>query len=1053
MSRAGRAGLYLAFLASGLTALLYQILWSRYLTLFVGGTSVAQTIVLATFMAGLAFGNAFFGRRADRPGVDRLRLYALLEAGIGLACLLFPAAFDALSRAYLSVASRSAPGAAVNHVLKVALAAGAMFVPCAFMGGTLPVLAKYVVDSLRGLSVKISWLYFVNTAGAVLGCLVGGFYVVERWGLETGMVGAALVNLAIGGAFYVVSRTRPARAVVSETGEGDPLAGEPAYTPRQTQVAFWCIAVAGAVSMLYELCWTRVLTLSMGSSVHSFSTMLVSFISGIAIGSALAARLMRRPRNVLALFALCEAGVALSILLALPAYERLPYAFHRLGSWLAHSSDTYPLYLLGQVLTAALVMAVPTTLIGAALPLASRVCVDRLDVLGRRVGEVFSANTVGTVVGASLTGFLLLPGLGVERTLVLGCAVSALLGVLLLWVWRPQWRPLSARGLRDAVSAGARADGPGLWAAAAAVLALALTAVLVRPGWDPRLMQAGLFRWGSTVEFRSWDSFRRMAAGDRFLYVKDGMDGTVAVQEQDALNRNIRVNGKVDASVADMATQLMVGHLPMLLHPDPRRAMVVGLGCGATAAAVLRHPGVTADVAEISPEMVQAAAYFEPWNDAVLGNPRMALHVLDAREFLLLTRDRYDVIVSEPTNVWVPGVANLFTRDFYRVVRARLRPGGLFAQWLHVYSAEPAMVASVVASLRAEFPYVSAWLVKETDLILIAGDQRPPFDAARFEQRLAQVHQAEGLPSPPRSALAAFLHPVLFLSHQIGTDQGLQVAWPAGSAPVYRDLRPRLEFEAARSQFVAQRYRVRTRIDERLTRVGAEPLFVEEYLARRPLDANARLVLGDLFTGLGGSYEELGAALTATAVLDGADSPELLARLPESLLAKVVLARVRGRQIDADAQPGAAVCEGYLQAERGLLRAASSVFGRPPAEPLETRVEKCIAATPQAAEGLRTGLARALADAGAAEPALRRIRQIERDGLLDRMQPREAAELLVSGSMLLLQSSQREQAFPWAARALDLDPLNAAAARIVWALKGARAAEPRLTAGSIAPPG
>lgn len=939
--RAGRAALYVAFLASGVTALIYQVIWSRYLTLFVGGTSVAHTIVLATFMAGLAFGNAFFGRRADGAGVNRLRFYALLEVGIGLCCLLFPMLFERLAQAYLSLARLSGPGARVNDVLKVALSAASMFVPCALMGGTLPVLARYVVNSMSNLGVKISWLYFVNTAGAVLGCLLGGFYVVEALGLEAGMVVASLVNIAIGGIFYAASRrsSQPAPDDEEPGNEGRAAAVEPSYTVWQAQVAFWCIAVAGGVSMLYELCWTRVLILSMGSSVHSFSTMLISFISGIAIGSAVVARLLRRPRNALALFAACEVGVAFSILIPLPWYERLPYAFHRLGSFLAHNPDTYPLYLAGQVLTAALVMLVPTTLIGAALPLASRVCIERVEVVGRRVGGVFSANTVGTVIGAALTGFVLLPRLGLERTLRLGCAVSAALGLVLLWAWRPDSWPRRSTALASPTPV-----PRGIWVPVGAALLLVLGLGLLRPGWDPRLMQAGLFRWGSTVRFPSWSAFRQVAVKDRFLYSRDGMDATIAVQELDPLSRNLRVNGKVDASVGDMATQLMVGHIPMFMHPHPQRAMVVGLGCGATAAAVLRHPGVTADVAEISPEMVEAAGYFEPWNDSVLKNPRMSLHVLDAREFLLLTDRRYDVIVSEPTNVWVPGVANLFTRDFYHVVHSRLQPGGLFAQWMQVYAAEPAMVASVVSSLRAEFPYVSTWLVKETDLIVLAGDERPVFDPARFAARMDEVRPVDGLPSPPRSALAMFLHPVLFLAHQIGTSQGMEIAWPSRVAPVYRDLHPRLEFLAARSQFVGENFKVRDQLDERLLRWGAEPLFLEEYLRRYPIDDRGRVALSEFFGLLGGFSSELGAAVTAEAILDGAVGPERWNRLPESILAKMTLATRLGDEIDRRPVLEGALCESYLEAERGLLRAAASVFGRPPAAGLEARAERCIAA-------------------------------------------------------------------------------------------------------------
>jgi spermidine synthase len=1030
MSRAGRAALHLAFLASGLTALLYQVLWSRYLTLFVGGTSVAHTIVLATFMSGLAFGNWFFGRRADGPAVNRLRLYALLEVGIGLCCLSFPLLFERLCELYLSLARVNGPGAWVNDVLKVALSAASMFVPCALMGGTLPVLARYVVDSMSNLGVKLSWLYFVNTAGAVLGCLLGGFYVVEVFGLETGMVGAALVNLVIGAAFYVAGR-RPQAEAAPEADAGPARSEEPAYTATQAEVAFWCIAVAGGVSMLYELCWTRVLTLSMGSSVHSFSTMLVSFISGIAIGSAVVARLQRRPRNALLLFALCEVGVALSILVPLPWYERLPYAFHRLGTLLAHAPDTYPLYLAGQVLTAALVMFVPTTLIGAALPLASRVCVERVEVVGRRVGGVFSANTVGTVVGAVFTGFVLLPRLGLEQTLRLGCAVSAALGVVLLWAWRParaRWLP-----------------------AAAGLGALVLVGVL-GPGWDPRLMQAGLFRWGSTAHFPSWSVFRGLALRDPFIYSRDGMDGTISVQKVSETSLNLRVNGKVDASVDDMATQLMVGHIPMFMHPRPQRAMVVGLGCGATAAAVLRHPGVTADVAEISPEMVEAARYFGPWNDGVLQNPRLSLHVIDAREFLLLTGQRYDVIVSEPTNVWVPGVANLFTRDFYRVVHSRLQPGGLFAQWMQVYSAEPAMVASVVASVRAEFPYVSAWLVKETDLILLAGDARPPFDPDQFAARLEAMKPVDGLPSPPRSTLGMFLHPSLFLAHQVGSSQGLEVSWPSRRAPLYRDLRPRLEFQAARSQFVGENFKVREQLDERLTRWGAELLFVEDYLRRRPLDGRGRMALAEVLGALPAFPAELTAAVRAGAMLDGGVDPQRLAALPDALLARMTLAGRLGEEIDRRPQPDASLCAAYLEAEGSLLRAAGSVFGRPAAAGLKARAERCLGAAPPGQAGtLRASVAFALAQAGD-EGALPAIGILLREGALQRLPPRSAADLLMAGAVVLLQQGRREEAATLAEHALGFAPHDPGALRVVWAIKPERAAAIEARAATTAPP-
>ncbi|HEY7515826.1 MAG TPA: fused MFS/spermidine synthase, partial [Vicinamibacteria bacterium] len=201
-----RGLLYLAFFLSGISALIYEVIWSKFLSLFLGSTSFAHTVVLATFMGGLAFGNAFFGRLADRTKMDKVLLYALLEVGIGLFCLLFPFFFRGLSDVYLALGARTGPTSALNPVLKISLSVVSIFVPCALMGGTLPVLAKFAIDSLSGLGFRLSWLYFINTAGAVVGCLLGGFYVVERLGLEFGVVGTSLLNSAIGGVFYFIYR-------------------------------------------------------------------------------------------------------------------------------------------------------------------------------------------------------------------------------------------------------------------------------------------------------------------------------------------------------------------------------------------------------------------------------------------------------------------------------------------------------------------------------------------------------------------------------------------------------------------------------------------------------------------------------------------------------------------------------------------------------------------------------------------------------------------------------------------------------------------------------
>jgi predicted membrane-bound spermidine synthase len=1032
--------LYVAFFVSGASALVYQVVWSKYLTLFVGGTSFAHTIVLATFMGGLAFGNWAFGRLSDRAGTDKLLLYALLETGVGLLCLTFPSFFGLLSEIYLAVGSRTGVLSPLNPFLKTGLAVASMFLPCALMGGTLPVLVKFAVESLAGLGVRLSWLYFINTAGAVVGCGLGGFYVIEHLGLEFGMVGTSLLNLGIGGVCYVLYKRARGSSATAPPTPSHPEAGTEAYSGAQARTAFWCIAVAGALSMLYELAWVRILVLSIGGTVHSFSTMLIGFIAGIALGAALAGWLLREGRNALALFGLCELGIAGAVLIPLSHYEALPFAFYRLSSAVARTPDTYPVYLLLAVVWAGMVMLVPTTLMGAALPLATRVCIDQFGTLGRKVGSVFSANTLGNVAGAAVTGFLLLPRLGLERTLIVGSILSGLLAVIILWAWRPQGRGSAWRALVDAVRPGSARVGPSLWPLALAGVGLmAAFRLWSYPSWDARLMQFGLYRWERKYDFPSWEAFVASRAGARVLYARDGAHASVTVESVSVPagppDLVLRINGKPDAtSVTDLPSQLLVGHIGMFLHPRPQRVMVVGLGSGATVGAVLRHPGASVDVAEISPEVVEAAGWFERINDGVLRNPRFRLFPLDAREFLLLQRNRYDVIVSEPTNVWIPGVASLFTRDFYTVVRSRLEPGGLFAQWLQLYSGDPRIVAAVVRSLGEVFPFVSAWIVNDADLILLAGRERPPFEPREFGERVRRVRPGSGFSSP--NAMVGLLDdPLVILAGQLATDQALRLRWPAGSAPALRDLFPSMEFAAARAQFQGVTYAVENDLDERLHRTAHERLFLEEYLSRFPLDEPEQARIITSFSQLSLGYARLARSLAANAILEGREDPGQVLPLADEVVAKAYLARTLAAELDRAPSAGRGkLCTDYLRVATDALRGSASVLAVPPTRELEARIDACAVELPKRAEELRLDLFQGLAAAGATGPALLRLKALDTDGVLERLEGRERARILLLGAKLEVQAGRLEPARRLAERATRSDRANLEASRFLSAL-------------------
>ncbi len=320
-----RAIIYLCFLLSGVTGLVYEVLWGKYLQLFIGATSYAHTIVLATFMAGLAIGNSLFGRLSDRTR-RVLLLYAVLELGIGLACALFPAFFGGLTQVYLSLAS-SDPAATWNLVLKIMLAVSSFLVPTVLMGGTLPVLARFTVRHVSEVGNKVGFLYFINSAGAMMGCLLAGFVLIPEYGLELSVILTAMVNIAIGLLFLLLRRfEEPLPQAVADESPGAVQAGTRSYTETQVRGVYLVVGFTGVLTMIYEVVWIRLLGLVLGSSTYSFSLMLFTFIGGIAIGGAVVARIMRKDRDALHLFALCELGLFASLLLVMPLYDRLPYS-------------------------------------------------------------------------------------------------------------------------------------------------------------------------------------------------------------------------------------------------------------------------------------------------------------------------------------------------------------------------------------------------------------------------------------------------------------------------------------------------------------------------------------------------------------------------------------------------------------------------------------------------------------------------------------------------------------------------------------------------------
>jgi spermidine synthase len=713
-----QATIYICFFLSGASGLLYEIIWIRMLGLVFGHTVYAVTTVLTAFMAGLALGAYLFGRLIDRGGRP-LWVYGLLEAAIGLYALLVPFLLDQVRLVYLALYRGLHLSFFTFSLAQFVLVFLVLLVPTTLMGATLPVLSKFFVQRVEGVGRKVGDLYALNTFGAVVGTAAAGFFLLPAIGVWWSIVLGAGLNLVIAAAALGIDRglakpVSPHLELPRERVEVRPE-DEAAPLTRPLLVLFLCgIGLSGAASMVYEIAWTRALVLVIGSSTYAFSAMLTTFLVGLALGSFLFARIWGRSAIDASLFGFLEMGIGLVALAVVPAFDRMPDLVLAIFKQISPSAGGA---VLTQFVLSFLIMIVPTILIGAAFPCVVRLATTQLRRLGREVGTVYSANTVGTVVGVFAAGFIVVPTLGVQSSIVIAAALNAVLGATVLVICdKHRWRQ---------------------WAAVS-LLAVFAVGCMVFPKWNREVMISGapLYAPNYVNKPDPGGSFRADASGIRLLFYEEGITSTVSV-EQTAWSTALRVNGKIDASDGiDMATQLMSGHLPMLLHSQPERALIIGLGSGVTAGAMVQHPVLQAlDVVELEPAVIRASAFFTHVNRDVLQDPRVREVVADGRNFILASEAKYDVIVSEPSNPWIAGVANLFSREYYELVRTRLAQDGIMVQWVQGYSLFPREMKMIVNTFRTVFPHTTVWWTMLGDYLLVGTNQRLVIDFDKVRAR------------------------------------------------------------------------------------------------------------------------------------------------------------------------------------------------------------------------------------------------------------------------------------------------------------------------------
>ncbi len=771
------------FFVSGMAALIYQVVWARQLELIFGSTLFAVSAILSAFMAGLALGSFYLGKLADRKGKP-LTVYICLELGIGIYAILTPYLFKILPLLERNIPQIYSSGGLSFSLVNVVFSFVVLIIPTFLMGGTLPTATRFIVGNYNELGKKIGRLYFINTLGAAFGAFLAGFILIAAMGLVLSTLLAALFNGLIALTAYVMLRRikgqhMPELAPFNPPVEDPPSSPADVETPSPSRAHHLILlggyGLAGFAALGLEVLWTRTLILFIGSTVYAFSLMLMAILSGIALGSLLMAPRTDAPRHKLLLyFAAIEVLLGASVIAITPLLGQYPLLF--LEIFTVYQKSFWLMQIL-EFLVVFVTLLIPTTLMGAAFPIISKLYASDFKRLGQRIGDIYSINTFGCVLGPLTMSFVLIPLIGIQRSIAVAATMYLAVGFAALCL-SPRIRR------RGKVVAGGVLTG---------VMIIGLTL----PPWTRELISSGVYYHAQSYE-ESGDlaSAREAMLQRKIVYYKEGQLATVAVFDHPSGSKVLTINGKVDASsIADMGTQLFVAHMPMLLHPDPRKALMIGLGSGSTLGAMTLHPEVERiDAVEIEPAVVEAADHMKDLNHDAVHNPKVKMIVGDGRNFILNSRDKYDVIVAEPSNMWVSSSSNLFSREVFEMYKERLAENGIVGQWMYLYRIDQADLKTMIATFRTVFPHTTIWGNPfYPDILLIGSQQSLSVDFNNFSTRVQQGEVKQDL-----SRIHAD-DPLTLLSY-FQMDEEM-VARYAADGLVNTDDHPRLEFSAPRNMY------------------------------------------------------------------------------------------------------------------------------------------------------------------------------------------------------------------------------------------------------------
>jgi spermidine synthase len=794
------------FFLSGAAGLIYEVLWVRMIDKIIGSAPFAVATVLSIFMGGLALGSWVVGRYINHFSSKNalLAFYGKLEIAIGVYALALPFLIETATPFY-SLAYHFLFEYFWFYQFFAFMGAFILLIlPAGLMGGTMPVLCQFYISRIDHLGTRTGRLYGLNTIGAAFGAMLCGFVLINSFGAQKTLYIAAGINFFVGILCILVSRRKETfftrNPSVSRTSKNpvrqkNHAVSQSTHSAGPISTCALCLfAVSGFCAMAYQVFWTRLITLLIGPTTYSFTLVVSTFIIGLSAGSIIFGRLGDKIKRVFLLLVITQIAAAGSALAVSHFLGNSQFLFAKL---IYQIQDDFETMMLVQSLILFVILISPTLFLGAAFPLVSRIYTHSISMIGKSIGVAYAINTIGAIIGSFAAGFILIPLVGKENGLKLVILFQFMAAFLAyLHGWFSGWFETGDKRYIERYQ----------WIAAPTLAIAAVFLISFYPSWNRNILSRGWYRNFQDIEVvlerTTWsDAFRfgpellaQQQNNLELVFYGDGIGGFTTVEKETTsigtIEYALNNSGKPDASShGDRLTQTLSGHFPLLFHQDPKKILVIGLASGMTIGEVLLYPVEQVDVLEINDQVVKACQlFFTPFNNDCLNDHRTRLIIQDGRNHLALTREKYDVIISEPSNPWMSGLSNLYSLDFFKLVRSRLNENGIFAQWIQSYEIDWDTFVLMGRTFKEVFPEGALIKLGPGDYMLMGFAGQNGFDWKIPEKNINYAH---------RSSNASFFD-YKFLAWFVVTEDFDHFF---GEGPLHTDNHPRLEFSAPKKLY------------------------------------------------------------------------------------------------------------------------------------------------------------------------------------------------------------------------------------------------------------